>query len=55
MSFWVVFGTGVILGGVILLILFFLKNKKKERRWSKDIPRVITFIGLKSDSIKGEK
>lgn len=55
MSFWVVFGTGTIIGGVILLILFSLKNKKKERRWSKDIPRVITFIGLKSDGIKGRK
>jgi hypothetical protein len=51
MSQWILYGIGAIFGIVILS----LKNKKKERRWGKDTPRVITFIGLKSDGIKGRK
>ncbi|AII15616.1 hypothetical protein CIG1485E_a0091 (plasmid) [Campylobacter iguaniorum] len=55
MSQWILYGIGAIFGIVILSTILSLKNKKKERRWGKDTPRVITFIGLKSDGIKGRK
>jgi len=56
MNFWVLFSTGVILGIVVLLIIFSLKNKKRERRWSREVPKVITYMGVKTKkSFKEEK
>jgi len=55
MSFWVLLGTGAILGIVVLLTLFSLKNKKRERRWSREVPKVITYMGTKTKSFKGGK